>query len=148
MYKRLFVLLAGTALFLLAARAQQPGQAKIVVSSPDGKRSVSALDKVITISDTQTQKEIARLQGHTGPITTLAISPDGKFLASGSQDKTIAMWEMFTGKILWRVQGGGLVSSLTFSGDGKALTSRTADKTLTDWEVATGKVRRQVKDKK
>jgi WD40 repeat protein len=147
MCKRLFLLLAGVALFLQGARAQQPGRATIVVFSPDGKRAISADDKTITITDAQTQKALARLQGHTAKVTALAVSPDGKLLASGSQDKTVAVWDMASGRQLWRFQGGGLVISLTISAGGKNLTSRTSDKTLTELEIATGKVLRKVQEK-
>jgi len=148
MCKRIILFLAAIGLFLEGARGQQPGRAGIVVLSPDGKVSVSALDKDISITDVQTQKKIVSLRGHTAAVTALAISPDGKLLASGSMDKTIALWEMSSGRQLLRLQGGGLVSSLTFSADGKMLSSRTSDKTLTDWDIATGKKLRQVKEKK
>lgn len=147
MYKRLFCLMAGVVVLLQVARAQQPGQAAIVVASPDGKLSISALDKVITISDAQTQKDIARLQGHTARITALAVSPDGRFLASGSQDKSVALWEIPTGKQLLRLQAGNPVAAVVISGDGKNLIARTSDKTRMEWEIATGKVLRKVKEK-
>jgi WD40 repeat protein len=147
MCKRLFLVFAGVALFLQGADAQQPGQATIVVFSVDGKRVITAIDKTINIADAQTQKDIARLLGHTAKITALAVSPDGKLLASGSQDKTVAVWDMPTGRQLLRIQAGGLVNNLTISGNGKNLTARTAEKTLIEWELATGKEIRKVKEK-
>jgi WD40 repeat protein len=148
MCKKLFFLLAGAVLILQGARAQQPGRAAIIVSSPDGKLSISGLDKDITISDAQTQKEIARLRGHTDAITALAVSPDGRFLASGSQDKSVAVWHIPTGKQVLRLLCGNPVVNLTISADGKNLIARTSDKSRTDWEIATGKVLRKVQEKK
>jgi WD40 repeat protein len=147
MCKRFFLLLTFAALFLEAARGQQPGQAAIVISSPDKKLTVTALDKAITISDAQTQKEVIKLLGHTGPITALAISPDGKHLASGSQDKTVALWNIRDGRQVLRIQSGAAVTSLTITPDGKTLSARIADKTRIDWDLATGKVLRKVKEK-
>ena len=148
MCKKLFLLLAGAVLILQGARAQQPGRAGIIVASPDGKLSIAALDKDITISDAQTQKAIARLRGHTDVITALAVSPNGRFLASGSQDKSVALWEIPTGKQLLRIQCGNPVVGLTISADGKNLIARTSDKTRTELEIATGKVLRKVQEKK
>jgi WD40 repeat protein len=45
-------------------------------------------------------KELATLKGHTGFVFSVAYSPDGKTLASGSYDKTIKLWDVATGKEL------------------------------------------------
>ncbi|HMF19349.1 MAG TPA: hypothetical protein VKE98_19235 [Gemmataceae bacterium] len=148
MCKKLLFLLAAAVLLLQGARAQQPGRAGIIVASPDGKLSIAALDKDITIRNAQTQKAIARLRGHTDAITALAVSPNGRFLASGSQDKSVALWEIPAGKQLLRIQCGNPVVSVSISADGKNLIARTNDKTTTELEIATGKVLRKVQEKK
>jgi WD40 repeat protein len=40
------------------------------------------------------QKEVTKLQGHSESIYSLAFSPGGKYLASGSGDKTVKLWSM------------------------------------------------------
>ena len=45
-----------------------------------------------------TGKEQATLKGHKGRVFSVAYSPDGKTLASGSADKTIKLWDVATGK--------------------------------------------------
>ena len=55
------------------------------------------------------------LTGHLDVINTLALSPDGNTLASSSQDGTIKLWEVNTGKLLHTLVGGGAIS---FSPDG------------------------------
>ena len=77
------------------------------------------------------------LVGHTNFITSLAFSPDGEVLASGSRDQTIIHWELASrepeGLPLSR-HGGG-VTSLAFSPDGKLQASGSADQTVILWDV-------------
>ncbi|MBE9088845.1 serine/threonine protein kinase [Microcystis aeruginosa LEGE 11464] len=80
------------------------------------------------------------LTGHSGTVDSLAYSPDGRYLASGSCDNTIKIWEVATGKELRTLTGhSGSVYSVVYSPDGRYLASGNDDKTIKIWEVATGK---------
>ena len=82
------------------------------------------------------------LTGHSGQVYSLAYSPDGRYLASGSSDKTIKIWETATGTELRTLTGHSMtVWSVAYSPDGRYLASGSLDKTIKIWEVATGKVR-------
>ncbi len=74
-------------------------------------------------------------------VTSVAFSPDGKTLVSGSWDKTIRLWDAATGKPLGEPIRGheGSVSSVAFSPDGKTLASGSDDSTIRLWDAATGK---------
>ena len=79
----------------------------------------------INIWDVTTGTAIAALRGHEGPVLSLAYSPDGKRLASGSADKTIRLWELAIGKRQWRVLRGHEkpVEWLSYSPDGQRICS-------------------------
>ena len=75
--------------------------------------------------------------------TSLAFSPDGKMLASGSDDYTIRLFDTAEGTPLHTLEGHELdIISVVFSPDGGALASVSGDKTVRLWDTKTGAVRR------
>ena len=80
------------------------------------------------------------LEGHDSPVVSLAYSPDGQTLASGSMDKTIKLWDLKTGKESATLKGHkDTVHSVAYSPDGKTLASGSTDRTIKLWDVKTGK---------
>ncbi|MFM6900082.1 MAG: WD40 repeat domain-containing protein, partial [Microcystis panniformis] len=73
------------------------------------------------------------LTGHSDWVKSVAYSPDGRYLASGSGDKTIKIWEVATGKELRTLTSG--VESVVYSPDGRYLASGSGDKTIKIWRV-------------
>ncbi len=70
---------------------------------------------------------------------SVAYSPDGKCLASGSRDKTIKLWDVTTGNERATLKGHtGPVLSVNYSPDGRTLASVSLDKTIRLWEFPTG----------
>jgi WD40 repeat protein len=147
---------------LLDLEAQKGGRAWTVAFTPDGRRAVTgggnALEQPdrpeasLKLWDLVTGKEVRRFEGHSKDIRRVAVSPDGKYLLSGSFDGTMRLWELETGREARRFDGPGhFVESVAFTPDGKqAVCSygpRNADAihaedpscSLRLWDVATGR---------
>jgi WD40 repeat protein len=79
------------------------------------------------------------LSGHSDWVNSVAISPDGRTLASGSHDKTIKIWNLATGEQIRTLSGHSYsVYSVAISPDGRTLASGSRDKTIKIWNLATG----------
>ncbi|MGC1245955.1 MAG: Hsp70 family protein, partial [Spirulinaceae cyanobacterium] len=82
---------------------------------------------------------LATLTGHSAGVTSLAISPDGKTLVSGSQDHSLRFWQLPGGEWLRSIAvHTDAVTSLAMSGDGKMLASASKDQTVRLWHTASG----------
>ncbi len=80
-------------------------------------------------------RESNRLSGHEDVVKSVTFSPDGKTIATASNDKTIKLWSR-DGKYIRTFRGHrGAVNSVAFSPDGKTIASGSADKTVKIWSL-------------
>ncbi|KAJ5874380.1 uncharacterized protein N7529_002810 [Penicillium soppii] len=80
------------------------------------------------------------LEGHFDEICSIAWSPDGSRLASGSNDRTVRVWNPATGRCISTLKGHtSSVSSVTWSPDGSRLASESNDHTIRVWDSVSGK---------
>jgi WD40 repeat protein len=120
--------------------------------SPDNKLLASASNKVIALWDVIHVTEscgkdkaewwgegeftpLLKLSGHTDDVSQVAFSPDGKLLISASNDKTIKLWDVASGKELKTINSGAAYY-VAFSPDGKFIVSASSDGTIRLWGVA------------
>ncbi len=103
------------------------GNVKTLVFSPNSKilASVEQEYNIIKLWDVKTGKEIRGLEGHSKAVSSIAFSPDGQMIASGSHDGTVKLWAIKTGKLLKTlVKGKKLwINVVLFSPNGKLLVS-------------------------
>lgn len=76
--------------------------------------------------------------GHTGSVLSVAVSPDGKLLATTGADQTIRLWDLVTGKPVGQPLTGhtNAITGVAFSPDGTSLVSASLDGSLLRWDLA------------
>ena len=106
------------------------------------------LPKKIYLYDIVTGEDKHILKGDQGFITSIAFSPDGKTIASGSRDKTIYLWDVDTGKHKQTLEGHpDEVTDVSFSPDGNTIISVCKDMSIYYWDISTGERKKTLADK-
>ncbi|HIK04731.1 MAG TPA: serine/threonine protein kinase [Trichormus sp. M33_DOE_039] len=96
----------------------------------------------------QPQKPILRevalantIPGHENLVSSVAISPDSKLIASSGDDRTVKLWNLSTGAEIATLKGhSGKVNTVAISPDGKTLVSGSDDNTIKIWNLKTRKL--------
>jgi WD40 repeat protein len=105
-----------------------PPPFRALARSADGTKWATAQANTVQVWDVATGKELLSFEGHDNLINCLAFSPDGKRLATGSEDTTIMLWDLATGKTQATLKGHrAYVNSLAFTPNGMILASGAGD---------------------
>jgi WD40 repeat protein len=125
---------------------RNPGAVKAVACTPRGAAANLCLSGAadghgrlwdLNSRSEQPLRELA--EGHKGPITCSAFSPDGKTCATGGEDREIRLWDTATGELRYRLptphRGG--ITTLAFTPDSH-LVSVGRDNTLRYWKLHAG----------
>ncbi len=104
--------------------------------SPKGHRIAAATRNAISLFETASGDLTALLEGHTGPVLSVAFDSGGLLVASGSADKTVRVWDCKARRELRRFEGHAQgVSSVALGPDGKLLASGSWDQTVRLWDL-------------
>jgi len=107
--------------------------------SPDGRKLAAVGGRGAKLWNAITGEELAILDGHTRPTESVTFSPDGKRIATASQDRTVKLWDAATGQELITLKGhSDTVHSVKFSPDAQRLVTCSADQTAKLWDAGTG----------
>ena len=118
--------------------------------SPDGRHAISGSleeyenllangDHALHVWDIQSGKCLRALEGHSGQVNSVRISPDGRCMISGSNDMTLRVWDLETGCCMHTLTGhGSAVETVFMSPDGRRAVSGSHDNTLRVWDLDTG----------
>ncbi|MDJ0737173.1 MAG: WD40 repeat domain-containing protein [Nostocaceae cyanobacterium] len=127
---------------------QQLRQYFLCVGDNQGIADVEVILSAITKQEYKRQQEYAYLRhtltGHSGKVTSVAISPDSEIMVSGCADKTIKVWNLKTGKLIRTLtENTAEISSVAISPDGNLLavgSCETPRSNVKVWHLRTGKL--------
>ena len=81
-------------------------------------------------------------RGHRAAVRSVVFSPDGQYVATGSRDNSIKLWELKTGREIRTFLGHqSPVNTVVFDPSGQRLASGSSDNNIIIWEVATGTIK-------
>ena len=112
--------------------------------SPDGKLLATGCNRNTTLYDTKTGARILQLVDPTvekpdNYIRSVAFSPDGRSIATGSEDHHVRIWDLAFGKLRSRLEGHkSEIYSLAYTPDGDKLISGSGDKSAMIWDAEKG----------
>ncbi|NEP76760.1 MAG: tetratricopeptide repeat protein [Okeania sp. SIO3B3] len=106
------------------------------------KKAVLTRNSISTATNIYEVRTFNKTSLHTDNVWSLAISPDGQTIVTGSGDNTIKVWDMATGNLKATLSGHtSWIRSVAISPDGQTIVSGSYDKTIKVWDMAKGNLK-------
>ncbi len=126
------------------------GQVFAVAISADGRRAVSSAagsdnflgidGTTVALWDLERGRVLCTFEEHSSAVKAVALTPDGRYLATGSDDQTVRVWDTTTGRCIRVLRGHTHnVSCVAVSADGKRVVSGSWDRTVRLWDARAGR---------
>jgi WD40 repeat protein len=108
---------------------------------PKGHSKATLHGALVLFGKPSTDKEGQILKGHRGGVTSVAFSPDGTRVASGSINNLVRIWNVVKGEVEYILQGHShVMRSVAFSPDGTRVVSGSYDHSIWIWNLTIGKI--------
>jgi WD40 repeat protein len=144
--EKLWYLEGGRALRTLAGHEGPVLSVAVTPNTPDGERAVSASrDRTLRIWNLESGSALSlrrstavmrTLEGHSAPVSDVAVTPAGTRAVSASDDGTLKVWDLESGRAVRSLEGhGASVASVAVTPDGRWAVSASVDKTLKVWQL-------------
>jgi len=133
-------------------RALLAGVSALAFSTAGDRLATGGQEGSLRVLEIPSGSVVLSLAGHRGRVCSVAFSPDGRYLASGSEDQTTSIWDTATGGKLATIDLAGRAWTIAFSPDGKLLATGALSPSLEPafdgaarlWEVPSGRAVRSL----
>lgn len=92
--------------------------------------ATASFDSTVRLWDPESGRCLHTLEHHTQPVYSVAFSPDGRYLATGSRDKLCLIWNVKDGRLVRQYEGGGGIFEIAWNYTGLKLAASFQDSTI------------------
>lgn len=127
---------------LVRVFAPLPQEIRCVGFTPGGRQVVMGSGVTVRMAGLESGQEVRRFSGHSDAVRCLAFTADGKYLLTGSDDKSLRVWDVSSGRERQRLaRHGGSITGLAVTSGGETALTASRDQTVRAWDLTSGQER-------